>query len=621
MTESWNKKYMTWSQVGAAILLVLFALISGHLLYSAWCAFTWSKFTLMDYGVYTNMIWNSGHGDWFRVLVDDNYLSTHLSFSLALLGPLFYIWDNPFLLSLLQWLMMVSGAVFLALVLKKSKSPLWAAAAVMVFLAGYKYTQGVLLSEFHTVGAYMLLLPWLYYTCIYAKRMSWLPLLLILGVREDAFLFVLPLLIYFAIRERWKGGYILFAIALAYGILAITMLYPAINGYSLLARRARDISGMSGAFFAGKAGIYRAQAILWTLLPVLCFAGKRMLPLLIFPSAAVAQCLLSGFSVQQAMGGHYGGPVIVCLAAGVTESLRITLHHNRKATRHMALSLGLLIIVTLCFHLHSGFIFLGGEDYHVYLSPSTKGRLALNVAKQLPKDGVLLTEDRYAGMLANRANLLTWRKYKKDKHTVDLIFANSSFLFNKQDGYWLNKIKKGDFGVRYFDGIFIVVERGYDTTDNNLVLNSITNHFCPVFLTSKQGGIDNINKKGKLIRYWNGNGSKGPICLSFGDFNKLQTGSYEAVYRFSAVTPERNVRDSWGWLSVHHENAAEHIAEMMITPLPELDNQQREQRVRFELKKPAIIELRITGADAQLWLDSMWIESSHIDDIQSDVLK
>ena len=261
MKNLWRKEYITWSRLGTMALLLLFTLISLHLLYSAWCALTWSKFTLFAYGIYTNMIWNSGHADWFRVLVDDSYLCTHPSFSLALLGGLFYLWDNPFLLSLVQWIMMVSGALVLVWVLNKSKSPLWAAAGVIVFLAGYKYTQGLLLSEFHTVGAYMLLLPWLYYTCIYAKRMSWIPLLLILGVREDAFLFVSPMLLYFAIRERWKGGYILFSVALCYGILAITLLYPAINGYSLLARRSGDMSGMSGAFFAGKAGAPQSVTI------------------------------------------------------------------------------------------------------------------------------------------------------------------------------------------------------------------------------------------------------------------------------------------------------------------------------------------------------------------------
>lgn len=611
MKNPWYKEYTTWIRVGTMALLLLFAFISLHLLYSAWCAFTWSKFTLFDYGVYTNMIWNSGHADWFRVLVDDSYLSTHLSFSLALLGGFFYLWDNPFLLSLVQWLMMVSGALILVFVLNKSKSPLWATASVIVFLAGYKYTQGVLLSEFHTVGAYMLLLPWLYYACLYAKRTSWIPLVLILGVREDAFLFVLPMLLYFAVRDRWKGGYILFAVALCYGMLALSVLYPAINGYSLLARRTRDMSGMRGAFFAGKSGICRAQGILWTLLPVLCFAGRRMLPVLVFPSIAVAQCLLSGYATQQSMGSHYGGPVIICLAVGITEVIRTLDLDKKKSNRKMlALRLALLLTVTITFHLREGFILFGGQDYHVYASPSLTGRLALKIAKTLPKEGILVVENSLSGMCANRADLLTLEKYNTNRYAVDVIFGHASNLINDRDGYWMNEIKNGNFGIRYYDGIFMVIERGYDLTKNDGVIKKIAANFCPVVATSGHGGVDRINKDGRLIRYWNGNGSKGPICLSFGNFAELPAGTYEAVFSFRAVTPERKVRDSWGWLSVHFENTSEHLAESMITPSPEMDNQQREQRVKFELADPATVELRITGADARLWLDSMWIMPS-----------
>ena len=40
----------------------LLAWMLGWLAHAGFSAFTWNKFTLFDYGVYTNMIWNSGHG-------------------------------------------------------------------------------------------------------------------------------------------------------------------------------------------------------------------------------------------------------------------------------------------------------------------------------------------------------------------------------------------------------------------------------------------------------------------------------------------------------------------------------------------------------------------------------
>jgi hypothetical protein len=57
---------------------------------------TWGKFQLVDYGLYVNLIWNTAHGRPFRLLVDESYLTRHLSFTLALLAPFFWIWDHPF---------------------------------------------------------------------------------------------------------------------------------------------------------------------------------------------------------------------------------------------------------------------------------------------------------------------------------------------------------------------------------------------------------------------------------------------------------------------------------------------------------------------------------------------
>jgi len=152
-TETW----LTRGLMGLAGLLAL------GLLWSGFCAFTWRKFGLFDYGVYTNMIWNSGHGQLFRCLLDRTYLATHLSFSLALLGPLFYLWDHPFMLWVAQWLMLISGALILLRGALRAHVPAFLAWAIVLFLFGYHLNQQVLLSEFHGVSAYLLLVPWLYY--------------------------------------------------------------------------------------------------------------------------------------------------------------------------------------------------------------------------------------------------------------------------------------------------------------------------------------------------------------------------------------------------------------------------------------------------------------------------
>ena len=89
------------------------ALFALHLLYSAMCAFSWKNFLMMDYGAYTNFLYNLAHGDGFRFLHEHNYLKTHLSFSFILLTPLVHLWASPLLLIVVQWLFLVGGATFL----------------------------------------------------------------------------------------------------------------------------------------------------------------------------------------------------------------------------------------------------------------------------------------------------------------------------------------------------------------------------------------------------------------------------------------------------------------------------------------------------------------------------
>ena len=88
-----DKKTITLIDFSQDLMVPVF-MFACNLIYGAWCAFTWGKFTLFDYGVYTNMIWNSAHGAPFKVLIDRSYLGTHLSFSLAILGVFFWIFDH-----------------------------------------------------------------------------------------------------------------------------------------------------------------------------------------------------------------------------------------------------------------------------------------------------------------------------------------------------------------------------------------------------------------------------------------------------------------------------------------------------------------------------------------------
>jgi len=134
------------------MLVAAYSFVALSLLFSSFCAFTNYRFALCDpdYVNYVNMLWNSAHGRPF-VCPWGSYLSAHLSFSLLLLAPFFRIWDHPFLLSFLQWLLIVGGSLFVGLSAWRHRLPRHFTLILMLFFVGYHFTQTVQLDEFHGV--------------------------------------------------------------------------------------------------------------------------------------------------------------------------------------------------------------------------------------------------------------------------------------------------------------------------------------------------------------------------------------------------------------------------------------------------------------------------------------
>lgn len=246
-----------------AVLIGSVAVVAASwLLLGSYFWFTWRPWAWGDYGIYTNMLWNTGHGAPFQYGDGRSYLVTHLSFSLAPYGLLYRIWDHPLVLMYVQWASFAAGAIFLCRSAIRARIPALPLAALLLFYTTYPFAQSVLLSPFHGVSQYFLLLPWLYFCASYARKWTIVPLLLLLALREDAFLNALPILLYISVRDRWRAGYVYAAASFLYGVLAIFVLYPWINGVSVFAYRKMEVSADAVATLASAEGwLPRARPI------------------------------------------------------------------------------------------------------------------------------------------------------------------------------------------------------------------------------------------------------------------------------------------------------------------------------------------------------------------------
>jgi uncharacterized membrane protein len=121
--------------------------------------------------------------------------------------------------------MAVGGLVIWYRAARRHALPVALTCAFLFFWIAKPFMQAVLLSDFHGVSAYLVLVPWLYYCLVFRKSLAWLPLLLLWGVREDAAFIAVPILLYVVACHRWKPGYLLAGVSLLYGVLACSLLF------------------------------------------------------------------------------------------------------------------------------------------------------------------------------------------------------------------------------------------------------------------------------------------------------------------------------------------------------------------------------------------------------------
>ena len=593
--------------VGAAITAVAVALCAAAAvctLYSAYSAFVSGKFILTDYGKYVNMVWNTGHGRPFLMLMDFSYLQTHLSFTLALLGPLFLVWDHPFALSAAQWMIGVGGLLVLWRTAVRKAIPAPLTAALLLFFAGNSFTQSVLLSEFHGVALYLLLIPWLHQCLCFRKGSAWLPLLLLMGVREEAAFLVVPMLLYHAIRDRWRMGYVWAGVAIAYGVLACTCLFRLLSGTDLAERRDGIKFYRVRHGFAAYPLLARLRPLGRLFLPALPFLHGGWVAVIVYPAAAVLVSFLSPYPVQHTMSFQYPAAALACLAPGILEAMcgvvRTRVGRGPWAWNVLAAA---LVALTLADHALHGFTFFGGRYRSEYGHPHVTGAAVFRAAKHIPREGLLLCHQRIAGYCANRADLVSWRLFDAQRHRPDVVFFRMRELQQGAVDALLAYLHGGEFGVRFFDGGNVVMVRGEDTSANALVLRTLEESSRTLLFAfmPRDGGSERLVDGCYIARYWPGSDRPG-VAIARSRAVQLPAGRYRARLRYRREGGEDPGAAGGKLLLLVDGQEVQAIDLASASGTPTGDGFVTVQ-LPLELSVPSSIEPRVHGGTARLWLD------------------
>jgi len=588
---------------------ILFAL---QLLYSAFCAFSWQNFLMMDYGAYSNFLYNLAHGDGFKFLTDHNYLKTHLSFSFILLTPLVHLWDSPLLLLVVQWGFLMSGCGILWKALYRGKVAPSLSMAILFCFVAYPMTQSVMMSEFHGVSAYFLLFPWLFYTMAYHKKWAVLPILLILGLREDAGLLILPMLLYFGVRDRWKTGLVLSAVSFAYVVLAITVLYPWINGISLLGVRGAEAS--SGSIFQSFMGGHwecRWQAVFWLLIPTAVLGlilrnGWRAL--VIFPSTALLISLSSAMHRQHNFDFHYPAAATTALVCAMVWIASVRRLRPRKISSSLLQQFAAmaLILLTVLAHAQRGYFLGGAKANRIYTRIHPMVFPLLRLVKETPKDGLLLCNQRLATSFAMRPDIMVLHYFEPEQHVPEWIATDVHELQTPGFSGVIASLESGKFGLFTQQFPFLLLKRGYPSDQTATLLEALQQHqMIPAFMSSQVGEILDDPEQG-LQKQWTPAGMDDAGLLAFGRTLTLPAGDYIAHFDLRIPESTGPSGSEPGTLSVHLDAVPDETASVPIQAIK--IGVFAEQTLPFHLERESRVELRIHTAGLPVHARSIRIQ-------------
>jgi len=480
------------------------------------------------------------------------------------------------------------------------------------------FCQWAVFSQFHGVSLLLGFVPWLYYCLCFSRKWVWLPLLCILGLREDGFIPILPMLFYFGFRKEdpWRPARYWALAALVYGVLALTMLFPWMTGESIWSRRSQEIPQDPSVYVDLLRDVGdRIITLACVALPLLAVAGRRMWPALLLPAAAFLQANLSLVEGQYLMRRQYGAAFTATLACGLLEVLAWRRRNRPESAAWNWIRSASLVAALVIAHLLNGLLPGGPHWISKYSRPSRDGMALLQVQKILPKQGVLATSDPLSAFCANRRDVVLWNpqgwRLDFNDHTsrVDWVLFDVKAIRGGLGEGVLDWVSNGVFGVVSHEGDFALLRRTAPTGMNARVMAAVDAARFRIDIpeTRSYGGVTLI-RDGRPWLYWEGNGNRAPITLSYGGFRVLEPGRYQACFLYAAATPRRTVKGHWGWFGVHPLNQDVTFVESRVVPVPVPYTEPRVQRLVFEIREKTKVELRVTGGDAPLWVASGWFE-------------
>lgn len=196
-------------------LLVLWIIVLS-ILYSTLSVIRHNNFQsgAFDLGIYDQAVWQYSKFIYpFNTIKDRFILGDHLTLTLPLLSPLFYIWDNVRILLIFQafWVSLSTLAVYKLTRVRKFST--FVAFCISITYSLFYGIQFLIFFDFHPVGFAVGAIPWmLYFLETQKKKLFVFAVILILLTQENMGLALASIGLYYVFKAKFRRTAIFFVL-------------------------------------------------------------------------------------------------------------------------------------------------------------------------------------------------------------------------------------------------------------------------------------------------------------------------------------------------------------------------------------------------------------------------
>ena len=485
-----------------ALAVLLYAAYFSYLTILRYHAF---EARALDMGNLHQAIWNTAHGNWFRMTNQEagliSRLSMHVEPILLPIAALYRLFPGVETLLILQAVVVALGAIPLFALARHLRLGDWPALAFAVAYLLNPTVQAANWLEFHpvTLAPTFLMAAFYFLIARTPRSTAWFILFAVLtaSCKEEMGLLVAMLGLYAAlVQRRWRLGLLTFVLGVGWSLLAVLGIQAAFAGGNIHWGRYAYLGGTTQAkvlslitrpdliaaqLQAADAGRYFFEL----LLPVgFLSLGAPEVLLLALPSLAIN--LLAQFSpMHQVTTLIYAAPILpFVMLSAVKGAARLAGWIERRQTPSFFEKLGvvpssLLMLWVLGFALLGQHLYgyLPGSGNAMALEVTDHHRRSQVVFDQIPPDATVAAQDRLNPHVAGRETVYIFPRVD-DADYVLLDVTGSAWPQHPNDlKQSVDDLLQNGFGVAAADDGYLLLGRG--------VANQAVG---PQFYTAWQGG-------------------------------------------------------------------------------------------------------------------------------------